>query len=98
MEVTGDALVRYDGRADPGLLQNAQAVQLAGRLDDPRQHQLPEHLVTPATARQQTERRLRAVSRAGKLVAGSAKTASAPGRLWVPHIMTAKRRRVPSAV
>src|SRR5207248_9850711 len=32
-------------RVDPGFLQHPQRVQLAGRLDDPRQHQLPEHLV-----------------------------------------------------
>ena len=30
---------------DPGFGQHPQAVLLAGRLDDPRQHQLPEHLV-----------------------------------------------------
>jgi hypothetical protein len=30
---------------DTGLRQHPQAVLLAGRLDDPRQHQLPEHLI-----------------------------------------------------
>jgi hypothetical protein len=30
-------------RRHPGLLQHPQRVQLAGRLDDPRQHQVPEH-------------------------------------------------------
>ena len=30
----------------PGLLQHPKRVQLAGRLDDPRQHQVPEHLIT----------------------------------------------------
>jgi hypothetical protein len=29
----------------PGLVKNPQAVELADRLDDPSQHQLPEHLV-----------------------------------------------------
>jgi hypothetical protein len=33
-------------RRDTGLVQHPQRVQLAGRLDDPRQHQLPEHLIT----------------------------------------------------
>jgi len=33
-------------RVDPDLGQHPQAVELAGRLDDPRQHQLPEHLIT----------------------------------------------------
>jgi hypothetical protein len=32
-------------RADPGLVQHPQAVQFAGRLDDPREHQQAEHLV-----------------------------------------------------
>jgi len=32
----------------PGLLQHPQRVQLADRLDDPRQHQLSEHLITAA--------------------------------------------------
>ena len=35
----------YDGALDADLGQHPQAVELAGRLDDPRQHQLPEHLV-----------------------------------------------------
>jgi hypothetical protein len=34
-----------DAAAPPGLLKDPQAVELAGRLDDPGQHQLPEHLV-----------------------------------------------------
>ena len=48
-------LLRIDGQAPlqgavgrrrhPGLLQHPQAVELAGRLDDPGQHQVPEHLV-----------------------------------------------------
>jgi len=33
------------GRGGAGLFQHAGAVQLAGRLDDPRQHQVAEHLV-----------------------------------------------------
>jgi len=32
---------------NPCLLQHPQRVLLAGRLDDPRQHQLPEHLIAP---------------------------------------------------
>jgi len=32
-------------RRYPGLLQHPQRVQLADRLDDPREHQLAEHLV-----------------------------------------------------
>ena len=32
-------------RGDAGLVQHTQRVELAGRLDDPRQHQLLEHLV-----------------------------------------------------
>ena len=32
-------------RCHPGLLQHPQRVQLAGRLDDPGQHQAPEHVV-----------------------------------------------------
>jgi hypothetical protein len=34
------------GRVDPGRGKHAQRVQLAGRLDDPGQHQRPEHLIT----------------------------------------------------
>jgi hypothetical protein len=55
-------------------------------------------IVTPATARQQTERRLRAVSRAGKLAGWFGEHGLWAGRERVPHIMTARRRRVPSAV
>ena len=36
---------RIRRRREPGLLQHPQAVELAGRLDDPRQHQLTEHLI-----------------------------------------------------
>ena len=32
-------------RDDAGLLQHAGAVQLVGRLNDPRQHQVMEHLI-----------------------------------------------------
>lgn len=32
-------------RIEPGLVQDPQRVEFAGRLDDPGQHQLPEHLV-----------------------------------------------------
>jgi hypothetical protein len=43
-----------DGRVrrgrHPGLVQDAQRVDLAGRLDDPRQHQLQEHLVAARRA------------------------------------------------
>ena len=49
-------LLRVDGQAPlqgaigrrghPGLVENPQAVELADRLDDPRQHQLPEDLVS----------------------------------------------------
>jgi hypothetical protein len=48
-------LLRVDGQAPlhgavgrgryPGLVENPQAVELADGLDDPGQHQLPEHLV-----------------------------------------------------
>jgi hypothetical protein len=34
-------------RLDTGLSKHPQRVLLAGRLDDPGQHQIPEHLVTP---------------------------------------------------
>ena len=34
------------GRLDTGFVQNPQRVQLAGRFDDARQHQGPEHLIT----------------------------------------------------
>jgi hypothetical protein len=44
-----DGQAALEGRirrpADPGLVQDPQAVELAGRLDDPGQHQLPEHLI-----------------------------------------------------
>ena len=33
------------GGGHPGLVQDPQAVEFAGRLDDPRQHQMPEHRV-----------------------------------------------------
>jgi hypothetical protein len=36
---------RVRGRRDPSLGQHPQRVDLAGRLDDPREHQLPKHLV-----------------------------------------------------
>jgi hypothetical protein len=36
---------RVGDRVDPGLGQDSQAVGLTGGLDDPREHQLPEHLV-----------------------------------------------------
>jgi hypothetical protein len=36
---------RVRRRRLPGFLQHPQAVQLAGRLDDPCQHQLAEHLI-----------------------------------------------------
>ena len=35
----------YDAGATPGFLQRPQRVQLAGRLDDPREHQVAEDLV-----------------------------------------------------
>ncbi len=53
-------------------------------------------IVTPVTARQQTERSQ--PRQPANSPAGSANTASDPGRERVPHIMTARRRRVPSAV
>lgn len=34
------------GRHEPGFLQHTQTVELGRRLDDPRQHQLPKHLIT----------------------------------------------------
>jgi hypothetical protein len=37
---------RVGDGVDPGLGQHPQAVVLTGRLDDPGQHQLPEHLVS----------------------------------------------------
>ena len=46
---------RVRGRADAGLVQHAQRVELAGRLDDPREHQRGEHLV-PAGGDVQTQR------------------------------------------
>ena len=54
-QLLSPGLLRIDGqapqqgpvrrRAGTGLLQHTQAAGLAGRLDDPGQHQLPEHLV-----------------------------------------------------
>ncbi len=46
------------GRADPDLFEDPQAVELAGRLDDPGQHQIPEHHVT-LSGLLEAERRVR---------------------------------------
>jgi len=46
---------RIRGRAEAGLLQHAQRVEFAGRLDDPGEHQSAEHLV-PAGGDVQTQR------------------------------------------
>ena len=49
---------RVRRRRDTGLVENARGVGLAGRLDDPRQHQLPEHLVrTDRPAQTKTDAR-----------------------------------------
>ena len=37
--------VAYEADADARLAQHPGTVELAGGLDDPREHQLPEHLV-----------------------------------------------------
>jgi hypothetical protein len=52
----------HPAAGDPSLFQRPQAVQLAGRLDDPRQRQLAEHL---APARRSVEPQLVVTMRQG---------------------------------
>jgi hypothetical protein len=53
---------RGSSRRHPGLLQYPQAVQLANRLNDPRQHQIAEHLI-PASSPAKAQHPVRSLER-----------------------------------